>query len=473
MSGVLSEQEAAQRIRRFEQENELFKWQVEGVSAWRLLRFWVSSRLILLPCATQTVFSRTQRLLLAIRELPVFLFPRKASFLIDTASSARMEKAGEHYKDVFFDDLILALGDCFKLERINSTAFRARNRQALVPSDLTTTLLEVLAGVLNRFSRRQPAIEEIARHFSDCIRRDLALELSPNQISRELHYFYWNKRLYRRLLNKIQPQAVLLTNTNEFAMLAAARELGIPTFELQHGIFSRHHPDALPAEALVYKDTLLVPGRLLLFGEFWRQELAAGGFYEDELLPVGSIRMEQYRQRRTARQPRPGQRPLQVVLTTQGLAVPELIAFVQSFLGLAKEAGLALELYIKLHPVFEPSPAAYAEAFGADARVHILLGREMPATFDLLTRADVHLSIASACHYDALGLGVPTIVLPLSGYTVVENIVESGHAALARTPQELLDLLGTLDERPVPPAVQEWYFKPGALENIQRALQPS
>ena len=102
--------------------------------------------------------------------------------------------------------------------------------------------------------------------------------------------------------------------------------------------------------------------------------------------------------------------------------------------------------------------------------MRIVLGTEMPSTFTLLSQADLHLSIASACHYDALGLGVPTVVVALSGYTVVDRLVALGHAPSVNTPQELVELVAEHQEHIVPQAVREMYFKPGALENIRRAV---
>ncbi len=329
-----------------------------------------------------------------------------------------MRRKTEQYKDVFFDDLILSLGDCFKLERVNSEAFHALNKQALVKSDLTATPLELLTGLLNRIMPARPEIDAAAQQLSESIQRGLGLEITAERISRELHYFYWGRRVYRGLLKRVHPQAVLISNTNEFAMLAAARDLGVRSYELQHGIFSRNHPDALPAEAKAYKDTLLVPDKVLLFGEYWREELAANGFYEDELLPVGSLRMEKYRRQRGVKRT---DGPIQVVFTTQGLAVPQVAAFLRDFMALAGETGLDVALTVKLHPVYDPSPELYRQALGMDKRVRIVLGTEIPSTFTLLSQADLHLSIASACHYDALGLGVPTVVVALSGYTVVEG----------------------------------------------------
>ncbi len=92
MSGRLTEQEAAERIRQFEQEYELFTILVDGVSAWRLLRFWVSMQLIIRPEGGKTASGGRTRLLRGLRELPRYFFPKRARFLMDTSSSLRIEK---------------------------------------------------------------------------------------------------------------------------------------------------------------------------------------------------------------------------------------------------------------------------------------------------------------------------------------------------------------------------------------------
>ena len=205
MSGRLTEQEAAERIRQFEQEHELFKLKIDGVSAWRLLRFWVSMQLIIHPEDAKPQSDNKKRLLRGLQELPAYFFPKRARFLMDTSSSLRIEKEGDLYKDVFFDDLILDLGDSYKLERVNSEAFYALNNQALVKCDLTATPLELLTGFLNRFTRRRPEIETAARQLRDSIQHGLGLAVTEEKISRELHYFYWGRRVYRGLLEAHPP----------------------------------------------------------------------------------------------------------------------------------------------------------------------------------------------------------------------------------------------------------------------------
>ena len=90
--------------------------------------------------------------------------------------------------------------------------------------------------------------------------------------------------------------------------------------------------------------------------------------------------------------------------------------------------------------------------------------------FELLQRANLHVSIASASHYDAIGLGVPTVILPFSTHDVVLPLYQRGHAALARTPEDLARTVRTWQNLRVPSEVSTQYFEPGAQANILREL---
>lgn len=468
-----SEKEAIEHVRYLEVEYDLFQYQVDGWSAWRLLRFSAVRALVQVPIDTPPAtvqrrwLRKSERLMLAARGLPRLLFPRRARHVVKTFSSARSEQVAGRYKDVYFDDLLTEIGSYFKIETLNNTIFNARGKNALIKSDVTDDV-ELLAGGLARVSIPS-YIQDIAHRMSACLRAEPALDkFSPRIISTTLTAFYWAKRFYGGLFKRIGAEFVLLADTGEFAALAGAKELGIKAFEFQHGVFTRDHADALSSAELPYKNSLLVPDELLLYGEYWKRHLESSGFYDRELVVVGSIRVDRYRKARAAYQAKRRDRIFTLVLTTQGRDTQRLTTFAADFLKLAKD--LEMCLYIKLHPIYDTEKSLYEAALGTDPRVHVLLATEAPSTFELLSQADLHVSIASACHYEAIGLGVPTIILPLDGYEVVLPLYEAGHAFLARTPQDLVNVVLQTRNLTVSPQVSEWYFKSGALENIKREL---
>jgi hypothetical protein len=270
-------------------------------------------------------------------------------------------------------------------------------------------------------------------------------------------------------LRRIRPQYLFSCDGYcEQDIFAAAREQGVVGCEFQHGIAFPGGPEYCWSEyAIPYRERMPIPDRIFLYGEHWKDVFDPCGFWGDRLRTVGSLRMEEYRRRRNALARRLPGRTL--LVTTQGIDTAALIAFLREFLELAG-SSLEFRLVVKLHPSYDPNPAPYRDALGHDGRVRVVLGSEQPSTFELLSASDFHASVSSACHYDAIGLGVPTIILPLWGHEEMVPLLRAGHALFAPTPGDLVDVVGSDIPRPIDPAVSEFYFRPGAIENLKREL---
>jgi hypothetical protein len=295
---------------------------------------------------------------------------------------------------------------------------------------------------------------------------DFALtHYTPVFVHRMLRHFRWLKATYRWLLRRVSPQWLLVADPGETPLVAAARELGVQVAELQHGLLDRVHAGyAWSDYATQYRAHMPVPDRLFLFGEHWRRELALSSFWGDALRVVGSPRIERYR---AMRQKNRGDSSRLAVVTTQGIETPRMIAFVRE-LALRARAAMPLRVIVKLHPVYDQSAQPYRDGLADVAEVGVLMASEGPATFALLTEADLHLSISSSVHYDALALGVRTGVLPFATADLAQSLVDAGHATVVRSAQDALDLLTSS----VPePAIGEYYFASGALQAITRELK--
>lgn len=468
----LSEQEVSSLLRELELKYDLFRHEVDGYSAWRLLRFWFADSLQNLPLHN----TLPQWRLLGwfayhgIRDSLKFIFPKQARYVVKTCASALNEYRDGYWKDIYFDDLLEEIGDCFKMDVLNSPLFFDRRKYALIPISISTSLPDLFSSLLAA-AGIPGAISQVTR----AIKKDLAaaVDLPPFDdvaAAFRLRRFYWAKRVYRWLLKRISPKFVLYEDTGSFSLCAAAQELGIKAIEFQHGVFGRHHPAVLPAWALPYKGKLIVQDKLFLYGEFWKAEIAANGFYGDELCVVGSARIDRYRiKRREYKSKENDGGPYKLLVTTQGFAVSELVGMLSRFISLVHRE-LDYRLFIKLHPINERDVSVYETLYRGNDRVRVFLGTESPSTFDLLVETDLHLSISSACHYDALGLGVPTVVLALPNHEIVLHLVASRQARLAASPEDIIDIVKECRRITIPLEVSASYFLPDALPRIKEEL---
>jgi len=454
------------RLQQLETDYNLLQYQVDGWCVWPVLRFGVAMTLHRMPMDERERIPVKEGLAIAVKDILSLSTLPKSRYVVKTNSLPRSERQGGLYKDIYFDDLLLDFGSYFKIEDVIYKVYVADPSSALIKSDITSTAFKIAARLLAR-AGIPSFVFDIASNLSLCLRSELSLDTftSPG-VAQMLLRFYWLKRLYFWLLRRIQPEYLLLiTSYGDHALVAAAKELGIQVIEFQHGFVDRHHAGySWSPYALPYKVNMPLPDRFFLYGEYWKQELIANGFWGEELRPVGSLRMDQYRKISATSS---GGKCI-IVLTTQYTDTAKLVAFMSDFLKMA-EGQLELHLFIKLHPG-EQSKSAYEAAFKSDKRVSILLGRESPSTFELFTQAHFHVSIASTCHYEALALGVPTAILPLAGYENVMHLYRERHAFLAQTPQDFLDLILRSEHYQVPAEIGEVYFKSGALENMKREL---
>jgi hypothetical protein len=476
-----TETEATNRLGELEAAQDLYRYTVDGYSAWRLLRFGAAGALQSLPVTLPAASDRWRRLVewlfVGLQDLPAFLFPQRARYVIKTFSSALSEKESGLYKDVYFDDLLREIianskdGNAyFKIASLSNSLYAARGKSALVPITMTTAAIDLLTALFSRWGGPE-SISAVAAKIAASLQTDPSLQIFTSEhIRLILRRFHWSRRLYGWLLRRIRPEYVLVADTGEFAIWTEAKKLGIKTVEFQHGIYTPHHPDAVPALAAQYRNNLIMPDQLFLYGEYWKEQLEASDLCTPALVVVGNPRVDRFRPTRANYlASRKNWDVCNLVLTAQGYDRERLIVFMADFLATLKET-FNYALAIKLHPIYDKTKTLYTAAFDANPRIQVLLGSEEPTTFELLARADLHLSISSACHYDALGLGVPTIVLPLAAHEVVLPLVAAGHAQLARTAQELGQLVMHWRELRVAPEVSEYYFKPGALQNITREL---
>jgi hypothetical protein len=103
-----------------------------------------------------------------------------------------------------------------------------------------------------------------------------------------LALFEAKRRIFRRLFKRLGLRALVGTYApGRYGEIAAARELGLPVVELQHGVVGSRCPDyAWPAELKACKADMPLPDRIAVFGPAFRELLHIDGNQEAGILPV-------------------------------------------------------------------------------------------------------------------------------------------------------------------------------------------
>jgi uncharacterized protein YutD len=256
---------------------------------------------------------------------------------------------------------------------------------------------------------------------------------------------------------------VLIANPGSYDLIAAAKELRIRVIEFQHGFLDRYHPGySWTSYALKFKEIMPVPDIIFVYGDYFKKELAASGFWKDSLRVVGSLGMDSIRKKVKENKTE----KMIILLTSQGIDQNKIIDFLSQFLALIR-SKLDLLLYIKLHPRNEIGQNPYTEAFRSNPNVKVIPSNSPLSTMELIKQSHFHLSISSTTHFEALALGTPTIVLPFATSERIHILRDLDHVFFVRTPRDLLEIVLEKNNQGVPQFVGDYFYKNSALENIE------
>lgn len=436
---MLTEKDVAHRLTEAESVENLYAYVVDGIPAWRLLRGVVAVRLLKLGLSVQSTLRPLPLLVRTLRSLLGYLHGlvgRKAYYIVKSYSSALRTEQDGRYEDMYFDELLKHVPGGSKWSFCNSATYAEREALANIPIALDTTFIQVAATILARLFPRRTDLEQcsglaqaLVRSFGD----DMP---TATQIRFACDKFRWQVKLYSVLLSRQRPRAVIVATNGEYALLRAAQQQGIRFIELQHGIFTPDHHDALPAASLEQaRADLLLPDVFAVYGDYWRELLADTAMGRlGRVIPCGCAAIE--KDRKVGAEDSACRGLPRILVTTQGISVSELVDFLDAFL---ERSTSRFELLIKPHPTCDERRPY--EGLARDRRVELLAPDDARSTNQLIMSADLHLSIASACHYDALALGTPTMVLCLPGHELMLPLVASGDARLLQSADELAEVI--------------------------------
>jgi hypothetical protein len=462
--GVDESTERLRRLATLEREHDLFAHRVDGWSAWRVLRNPVHRLVSGLPMS-QLARSNTRRGAQALAAtaglLRLLVTAGRRELLVKTCRSALRLPQGDRYRDVYFDGLLQRGMSCLKLEEINSPDFEAQAAAAWRPADLDPVVFTFWGRVLGTL--RPVDDGGFSARVARLLAEELGVDASPAWLRMRLSTVYWQAKLYAALLARVRPAAVLVADTGEYALCLACARRGVRFVELQHGVFDASHPDAVPEWAEGTAAELLLPDRLACRGTYWVEQLAGTRQGRDHAVAVGNELIDMARERRARRSPGEA---LHLVFTSQGLDAERTAAWLAEMVD-AAPAGREWRLSIKLHPAYDARTVAF-DALATHPRVRVIGGAEQPNVFDLLADADLHLSISSACHFDAAGLAVPSVVVPLASHEMMLDVVDGEQIALARTPADVWALAARGGAVAV--AGPERFATPGFVDNFARLV---
>ena len=440
-------------LRDFEIRHHSFERRIAGIPWWELVRYDVFRALSrereLWRAETGATERRprpwchaAERAVLRARQLlraPAGRLPRRGAPLLLVGHARRKRLADGRWWDLTLDPVA---DECRRLGvEVDFAEGPHRERHHYSPAHTRERIwLDAHLARARLEPRRRAAptagesreLSELAAALRDGFGSELDLE---SAVRGALRRFDDDRALWRRLLGRLRPRALLFTaGTGREGMIAAARERGVVSVELQHGT-------PLPGKVNYDYDREDKPRRyfadyFLAYGAYWKRR-NPWPIDPERVVPLGWP----YFQEASGAFSGAAREPLWVFVSqpTVGERLARLAAQV------AELAPSQTRLVFKLHPEERSAGRRYPELLGTRVET---LGDGPVDLYELLSRAELQVGVYSTALYEGLALGCPTALLDAPGVEYMRDLVERGMAAVVPGAAELLRVRSELRVHP-------------------------
>lgn len=262
-----------------------------------------------------------------------------------------------------------------------------------------------------------PSIRRLAEALSDAIAAsipELPRQVVTLTVSNQLARFRIQFALIRLLLKRWKVRSIVVLDASaKVPEIAAAKSLGLPVTEVQHGMFSANEPQY--SWTAVHRSLPLklpLPDRVVVFGPLWGDQLRRAGYWcGDEIIEAPSPILDRYRHLATQKKRAGAGSPLRLVFPTQPYVQQAAIQFLNGILERQKTSGSeAFYLRIKIHPLEQTQRSEYL-VLADNYPESCSLAADDSEAFDEMLKADCVFGYTSLMLLEAIGLGIPVIGL--------------------------------------------------------------
>lgn len=323
-------------------------------------------------------------------------------------------------------------------------------------------IIQAAGLVLRKTALARISLSEKEKRLLSHINKQFSLwlDIEPDGIEtiilRSLLYRKTTLPVYQMLFRKLSPKILLLVvGYLRRTITEAARSIGIPVAELQHGTLGRNHLGySFPPE---YNAKERFPDYLLLFGDFWKNK----GEYpikEDCIYCAGFPYFNQeYAKYKNLAQKN------QILFISQGTIGKELSRFA---------VALAHKLYPQYSILYKLHPGEYTRwkteyPWLADAEIEVVSDDFIPL-YQMFAESAAQVGVYSTAVYEGLGFGLKTFLVALPGVEFMEELTETNEVCLISHPDEMVSALLHPSKKS---ACQNAFFAPCAQEKVLQAIE--
>lgn len=278
--------------------------------------------------------------------------------------------------------------------------FLRRNKQVLAVS----------SQIYDQISSRYPVGQSIKGKILDLVAKAIAEEI-----------------VAKFVLNKYKPSVLgsVVSYGHAAAFHSVAKDIGVPSFEVQHGAITHNHM----GYSYPVTQVNIFPDYLLVFGEYW-SENAAFPLSKEKICSAGFVGFDEKRKESPTRNGK------YILFVSQNVNVFDMAQY-----ALAVAEALPEEKVVfRLHPKLAGDSSINQKLFGSNMPPNLdVSSSPKRSIYDLFVEAKVQVGVFSTAIYEGIGVGVPTVILKLSGWEVMARMSDYMSVSFASSNEELVE----------------------------------
>lgn len=264
-------------------------------------------------------------------------------------------------------------------------------------------------------------------------------------------------RLYRKLLEKVDPEVVILVvsyGRQMETLIEVCKYENIPVVELQHGIIDSDHlgysyPDGI--------DKHTFPDYVFTFGDFWSDRIDYP-IKKERVISIGypylEKKLEKFKNNAGKKQ---------IVFVSQGPIGKEFSEFA---VNVTEKLGKEYEMIYKLHPnEFDWWEKSYPWLKQSQITV---IDDSSRSLYTLFSESEIQVGVYSTAIYEGTIFDLDTYIVDLPGASRLDPLIETGIAKKITTPEDFIkecqisNNTGAFDK--------EYFFKQNSISNFEKEL---
>lgn len=293
----------------------------------------------------------------------------------------------------------------------------------------------VLAKIFNKKLLSSKEKKIIIKLIND-INSDFSVQLDQKKwihtIENILFSYHGFYKTYRKIIEKIQPKVIIQVVSYEitrYVINKIAKELEIPTIELQHGTMGKYHIAYNFSEKMTI-DTF--PDFIFTFGDYWKDNTRLP-IDDNKVISVGWP----FYEKQVKRQQNIQNNKTIILFISQGTIGKKL-----SKMAIEIKENINLNEYhiiYKLHPgEYDVWKKNYPWLINSEIEVIDHNNYDMHYYFN---QADIQIGVNSTAIFEGLGYDLQTFIIKLYGYEYMEDLYKNGYVTLVKNSTELLNMI--------------------------------